>query len=93
MVLADLPLKTFLEEQLIPYDIDEVTRLIIDKHNADAFNRDSLLSLPPINPFCHGIFHLSIIFLIVYTKYSFVGNPFLMFLFNEFFYTILSNKI
>ena len=37
MVVADLPLKTFLEEQLIPYETDEITRLIVDTHNAKAF--------------------------------------------------------
>lgn len=37
MALADLPLKTFLEELLIPYEKDEVTRLIIDSHDAKAF--------------------------------------------------------
>jgi ethanolamine ammonia-lyase large subunit len=31
--LADLPLRHFLEEHLIPYETDEVTRLIIDTHN------------------------------------------------------------
>jgi ethanolamine ammonia-lyase large subunit len=36
-VLADLPLRTFLTETVIPYDIDEVTRLIIDTHDKDAF--------------------------------------------------------
>ena len=36
MTLADLPLKTFLEEPLIPYETDEITRLIFDTH--DAFN-------------------------------------------------------
>ncbi|AWK88992.1 ethanolamine ammonia-lyase subunit EutB [Azospirillum thermophilum] len=36
-VLADLPLKTFLEEPLIPYETDEVTRLILDSHDAGAF--------------------------------------------------------
>ncbi len=35
--LADLPLKTFLSEVLVPYEADEVTRLIIDTHDADAF--------------------------------------------------------
>ena len=30
MALADIPLKIFLTEHLIPYEIDEVTRLIID---------------------------------------------------------------
>ncbi len=37
MVLAELPLTTFLNEALIPYEEDEITRLIIDDHDADAF--------------------------------------------------------
>ena len=37
MALADLPLKTFLDEPLVPYETDEVTRLIHDGHDADAF--------------------------------------------------------
>ena len=37
IVLADLPLRTFLNEALIPYEQDEVTRLIIDSHDAAAF--------------------------------------------------------
>jgi ethanolamine ammonia-lyase large subunit len=37
MCLADTPLKAFLAEPLIPYEIDEVTRLICDSHDADAF--------------------------------------------------------
>lgn len=37
MLLADLPLKTFLQETLIPYEDDEITRLIIDEHDAVAF--------------------------------------------------------
>jgi ethanolamine ammonia-lyase large subunit len=36
-VLADLPLQVFLTETLIPYEADEVTRLIIDRHDAAAF--------------------------------------------------------
>jgi ethanolamine ammonia-lyase large subunit len=35
--LADLPLKTFLNEAVVPYEADEVTRLIIDSHDASAF--------------------------------------------------------
>ncbi len=35
--LADLPLATFLDEPLIPYETDEVTRLIIDTHDTAAF--------------------------------------------------------
>ncbi|WP_310460823.1 ethanolamine ammonia-lyase subunit EutB [Sphaerotilus sp.] len=37
MALADLPLKTFLNEALVPYETDEVTRLILDTHDAAAF--------------------------------------------------------
>ena len=37
MTLANVPLKTFLQEALIPYESDEVTRLIIDTHDAQAF--------------------------------------------------------
>ena len=37
MALADLPLTTFLEQPLIPYESDEVTRLIIDSHDKAAF--------------------------------------------------------
>ncbi len=37
MVLADLPLSVFLAEPLIPYETDEVTRLILDSHDAAAF--------------------------------------------------------
>ncbi|PNH96077.1 ethanolamine ammonia-lyase subunit EutB [Vibrio diazotrophicus] len=37
MVLADLPLKTFLQDLLIPYEQDEITRLILDEHDAQAF--------------------------------------------------------
>jgi ethanolamine ammonia-lyase large subunit len=37
MALADIPLKRFLAEPLIPYESDEVTRLICDSHDAAAF--------------------------------------------------------
>ena len=37
MALARVPLRTFLDEPLIPYEDDEVTRLIVDTHDADAF--------------------------------------------------------
>src|SRR5438477_1002991 len=36
-VLADVPLSRFLEELLIPYDEDEVTRLIVDDHDRAAY--------------------------------------------------------
>jgi len=37
LCLADVPLKTFLQDLLVPYESDEVTRLIIDGHDAKAF--------------------------------------------------------
>lgn len=36
-VLAEVPLAAFLTEEIVPYDTDEVTRLIIDCHDAAAF--------------------------------------------------------
>jgi ethanolamine ammonia-lyase large subunit len=37
LVLADLPLRHFLDEVIIPYESDEVTRLIVDTHDDAAF--------------------------------------------------------
>jgi len=37
MCLAALPLSTFLNDALIPYERDEITRLILDTHDAAAF--------------------------------------------------------
>ena len=48
LVLADLPLKRFLEQQLIAYEDDEVTRVILDDHQVDAF--------APISSFTVGDF-------------------------------------
>ena len=45
IALADVPLKTFLNEVIIPYEQDEVTRLIIDSHNAGAFSTMSSLTV------------------------------------------------
>src|SRR5271157_5507020 len=36
-VLADLPLRTFLDQPLVPYESDETTRLIMDTHDAAGF--------------------------------------------------------
>ncbi|CAN7372997.1 ethanolamine ammonia-lyase subunit EutB [Variovorax sp. LjRoot84] len=36
-VLAETPLKQFLTEALVPYEEDNITRLIIDGHDAQAF--------------------------------------------------------
>jgi ethanolamine ammonia-lyase large subunit len=44
-VLADLPLSEFLNEALIPYESDEVTRLIVDGHDAAAFAAVSHLTV------------------------------------------------
>ncbi|GAA5217656.1 ethanolamine ammonia-lyase subunit EutB [Corallincola platygyrae] len=38
MALAELPLNSFLSEALVPYEKDEVTRLIIDSHDKEAFS-------------------------------------------------------
>src|SRR4051812_43120152 len=35
--LADLPLATFLQEHVVPYEACEVTRLIVDQHDRTAF--------------------------------------------------------
>jgi ethanolamine ammonia-lyase large subunit len=37
VALADLPLAAFLEEHAVPYETDEVTRLIVDTHDRTAF--------------------------------------------------------
>ena len=37
IALADVPLKQFLQETVIPYEEDEVTRLIADTHDRSAF--------------------------------------------------------
>lgn len=44
-VLTELPLGTFLEEPLIPYETDEITRLIFDTHDQEAFQPISNLSV------------------------------------------------
>jgi ethanolamine ammonia-lyase large subunit len=36
--LAEVPLRRFLEEPLVPYEEDEVTRLIVDTHDGAAFS-------------------------------------------------------
>lgn len=45
MCLADLPLSLFLTETVVPYETDDVTRLILDTHNAVAFSIVSHLSV------------------------------------------------
>lgn len=43
--LADVPLSAFLEEPLIPYEEDEITRLILDSHDVEAFAPVSSLTV------------------------------------------------
>jgi ethanolamine ammonia-lyase large subunit len=45
MALADVELKVFLNESVIPYEQDEVTRLIIDSHDAASFEPISHLTV------------------------------------------------
>jgi len=37
MALADLPLAAFLDQAVVPYETDDVTRLILDNHDRSAF--------------------------------------------------------
>jgi ethanolamine ammonia-lyase large subunit len=60
LALADLPLRCLIEDPVLPYETDEITRLIIDSHDRDAFVpiaamnvgelRDWLLSRMPSTP-------------------------------------------
>ncbi len=43
--LADVPLKTFLTEELIPYDRDEVTRIIMDSRDTAAFSEHESMTV------------------------------------------------
>jgi ethanolamine ammonia-lyase large subunit len=45
IALSDVPLKQFLHETVIPYEDDEVTRLIVDSHDAAAFAPVSSLTV------------------------------------------------
>jgi ethanolamine ammonia-lyase large subunit len=45
MALADVPLKQFLQETVVPYEDDEITRLIVDTHDASAFSDVSSLTI------------------------------------------------
>jgi len=68
-LLADIPLKTFLEDHIIPYSFDDITRLIIDSHDQTSFSaissftvgelRDWLLSneatTEKLQSICYGL--------------------------------------
>jgi ethanolamine ammonia-lyase large subunit len=45
ITLSDVPLNFFLKECLIPYEEDEITRLIIDTHNENSFAEISHLTV------------------------------------------------
>jgi len=45
MALADVPLNQFLHEAVIPYEDDEITRLILDSHDVSAFASVSSLTV------------------------------------------------
>jgi len=45
MALADLPLGAFLREAIVPYEDDEITRLIVDTHDANSFAQISHLTV------------------------------------------------
>jgi ethanolamine ammonia-lyase large subunit len=45
IALADVPLRQFLHEAVIPYEKDEITRLIVDNHDAAAFAAISSLTV------------------------------------------------
>ena len=45
LLLAEVPLKNFLNEALVPYEEDEVTRLIIDEHDVNAFEPISHMTI------------------------------------------------
>ncbi len=45
IALADVPLKQFLQEAVIPYEGDEITRLIVDTHDRPAFAPVSSLTI------------------------------------------------
>ncbi len=49
--LADLPLSHFLIEAVVPYEVDDVTRLIMDRHDRGAFARVSHLTIGGLRDF------------------------------------------
>ncbi|MBA3319030.1 MAG: ethanolamine ammonia-lyase subunit EutB, partial [Gemmatimonadales bacterium] len=45
MALADVPLAAFLHQAVVPYESDEVTRLILDTHDGEAFRPIAALTV------------------------------------------------
>jgi ethanolamine ammonia-lyase large subunit len=54
LALADVPLKRFLQELVIPYEQDEISRLIIDTHDANAFAPISHLTVGELRDWLLG---------------------------------------
>jgi ethanolamine ammonia-lyase large subunit len=54
MTLADVPLKNFLNEVLVPYEDDEITRLIMDSHDGVAFEPISHLTVGELRDWLLG---------------------------------------
>ncbi|MGV9612200.1 ethanolamine ammonia-lyase subunit EutB [Nocardia xishanensis] len=53
--LAEVPLVRFLSEALVPYETDEVTRLIIDTHNRQAFQPIAHLTVGGLRDWLLGV--------------------------------------
>ncbi|MGV9823734.1 ethanolamine ammonia-lyase subunit EutB [Nocardia xishanensis] len=53
--LAEVPLVRFLSEALVPYETDEVTRLIIDTHNRQAFRPIAHLTVGGLRDWLLGV--------------------------------------
>jgi ethanolamine ammonia-lyase large subunit len=51
LALADMPLKRFLEEPVVAYESDEITRLIVDSHDAEAFAAIAHLTVGELRDF------------------------------------------
>ena len=52
LALAEVPLARFLEEPVVPYETDEVTRLIIDGHDREAFAPVSSWTVGELRDWC-----------------------------------------
>ncbi|MGW5382904.1 ethanolamine ammonia-lyase subunit EutB [Nocardia sp. NPDC003963] len=54
-VLADVPLAEFLEQPVVPYETDEVTRLILDTHDRAAFAPVAALTVGGLRDLLLGV--------------------------------------
>ncbi len=54
-LLADIPLDVFLQDLLVPYEVDEVTRLIVDSHDRAAFAAISHLTVGGLRDWLLGV--------------------------------------